>query len=159
MHTGFILDALERKWLRTESFIMGGIPCQRFLEIHKCPDPPPGPHGGGGPRTKCKIEARLGLAYTHQYTNLPPPLSLMKPPPPEAGTRWAGEGWIVRRGRTGGELYRLHCKHKGFNKPRGMALDSVYRAGNRCKSSGAVKRATISGPTPPPLNKQPKNHF
>ncbi len=35
------------------------------------------------------------------------------------------------------DTYKLQCSHTGFEKPREIALELVYRAENRCKSIGA----------------------
>ena len=44
---------------------------------------------------------------------------------------------------------------RGFKKPHGMALELVYRAENRCKSSGAPAGAFPMPPRAPPKNIKP----
>ena len=69
----------------------------------------------------------------------------------------------------------LQCSHtRGFKQPHGIALELVYRAENRCKSSGApaegfpkppgagLGREAAQNrrfPVLPPSRKKPKNHF
>ena len=89
----------------------------------------------------------VAMAGLRVFPRLEPPEPLRRPP---CMPRRVGDSNAVTR---------------GFNKPHGMALELVYRAENRCKSSGAPAgafpkpprgrvgpgsgpKSTISGPTP-----------
>ncbi len=85
-------------------------------------------------------------------------MMLPKPPLPRPTTR--GRGYMC--GPRDGRDIASNTITRGFTKPDGMALDMVYRAGNRRKSSGSPAGAF---PRPPgawgglPPKKKLKNLF
>ncbi len=59
---------------------------------------------------------------------------------------WEGERERERERERVRESTWLQCSHKAFENPHGMTLKLVYRAENRCNSSGASAGAF---PKPP----------